>query len=382
MAFLSSTLSSARSWVRRQQLRAEHKATLKAYREGNFHYPHAATISIGDALHEGLLDMNALQHESFVRFAPSLDERVWNAWNEHSAISLETYQYFYNTDAQGVKTRFSDVYKKLMPFERLVAEAIEQNQLPFLKWLRALEHPWSPVDWQPAQFLGRSIEMGEWALTQFKTLNLTSAESKHLAQQYLWHPEDTPRIPSSLNWMRSPSMQLFYVHHWPLQPPQQEERRQYIAKVFDTILPPQEWPWERRWKELGSYTRVGSYMRVADPPYEWGGRLIPTHRAHGALLAALMHQAPENVQMAMCALKDAVHPNEPIGGHPDPQYIRQHFFEGPPPDKAPSALISTTFLFVGGIDPSVEGEFVLEQIALGNTPQPAPESYELPSLDV
>lgn len=375
MPFLSSSISSAQAWLRRKRLSSEHKATLKAYREGKYHYPHPSTISIGDALEEKILHMHELKHDSFVQFAPTLDARVWNAWNEYCKSALEAYKYFYDTDEKGLQTRFASVYKELMPFERLIAYAIDQDNTPFLAWLHALDNPWRSFEWQPALFLGRSVEMSQWALSTFDSLKLDEEQTRYLVQQYLWHPEDTPRPSASLDWMRHAANELFVPRHWPREADNEHAQRNHIACILDALLPPKDWPWKRRWEEFGRN------MRVAASPYESGGFLVPVPKVHGALIAALMHEAPQGVQMAMCALKDAIHPNEPSQGHPDPQYIRHHFFEGPPPTSAPSSLIATTFLFVGGIDPSVEGEFVIEQIALGDTPRPAPESYELPPLD-
>lgn len=375
MPFLSSSLSSAQAWLRRKRLSSEHKATLRAYRAGNFSNLHAATISVGDALKEKILHMHELKHDNFVQVAPTLDERVWTEWNEYCLGAVEAYKHFYGTNEEGLKTRFASVYRQLMPFERLVDYAMEQNNVSFLAWLHALDNPWRTFEWQPAEFLGQSIQMSEWALSTFDSLKLNEIQTRYLVQQYLWHPEDTPRHPTSLDWMRNVGKKLFVPHLWPSDSDDAYAQREHIAYMLDAVLPPKDWPWERRWEEFGSG------MRVAASPYEYKGSLIPVPRVHGALIAALMHEAPEEVQMAMCALKDAVHPNEPPQGHPDPQYIRHHFFDGPPPTSAPSSLISTTFLFVGGVDPSVEGKFVLEQVALGDTPRPAPESYELPPLD-
>ena len=98
------------------------------------------------------------------------------------------------------------------------------------------------------------------------------------------------------------------------------------------------------------------------------------------MIAALLHEAPSDIQMILCAFKCCRHPDEPNEGHPDAQFIRHYFFEEKPPVEPPSALISTTFLFIDTIDPDVAADFVLEQLAL--RANPLLELFSLDGLDI
>ena len=370
MPILSKSLASVVKWTRIQQQRLVHKSTLAEYKKGAFNYSRA-TISLGDALENKLLDPQCLQGDRLIQIAPKLDARVWDAWNKSSAHRLNAYMSFYDVDEEHLKTQFSSTYDTLLPFEKVIKIAIEQKSLVLLKWLHALEKPWRKFEWRPVPLLGRNYNLGEWALNTFPELRLGPSGSEHLAKHFLWDKACATTPTSETRWIHRDA---FTALGWSNICSEQQQIRMYAQRVLDVLLPIEQWNWQQRWDTIGKEMSYASSLTSKRK-----GK-VKLSACRGAMIAALLHEAPSDIQMILCAFKCCRHPDEPNEGHPDAQFIRHHFFEEKPPVEPPSALISTTFLFIDTTDPDVAADFVLEQLAL--RANPLLELFSLNGLDI
>lgn len=370
LPILSKSLESVVKWTRIQRQRLVHKSTLAEYKKGAFDYS-LATISVGDALENKLLDPQCLQSDMLIQIAPKLDARVWNAWNESSAHRLDAYMSFYDVDEVHLKTQFPSMYNTLLPFEKVIQIAIEQKSLVLLKWLHALENPWRKFEWRPVPLLGRDYNVGEWALNTFPKLELDPSESERLAKYFLWDKTCVPTRDSEITQIHKDA---FNASGWSATRNEQEKIRVYAQRVLDILLPPAQWNWRQRWDAIGKEISYASSLTSKRK-----GK-VKLSACRGAMIAALLHDAPLDTQMILCAFKCCRHPDEPNEGHPDAQFIRHQFFGEKPPVEPPSALISTTFLFIDTIDSEVAAGFVLEQLALRDNP--SIETFSLAGLDI
>lgn len=367
-----STLATVSNWFRRRQLRATHKDTLARYAEQKFD-PVGKSIGVGDALDQGILEPDSLHGYSLLCVAPTLDERVWTAWDEHSKLRLDLYKEIYGADTRGLETRFSSEYAKLLNYEALVGQAAELGKLKCIQWVHQLEKPWRPIDWLPAKLIGTHAEVGNWALDTFPDLKLTKHQSIALAKYLLWDDQNPKRYNHGIEWLRSVDNSLFTQLGWTDTRPEQLEKRLYATRLLDTLMPPNEWDWQRRWNVIGK-----DMNNVAEQSTTKAHRRAMN--CQGTMLAALLHEAPQEIQMLLCGFKGAMHPDEPVHGNPDAQFVRQHFYNAKPPRTAPSPILAAVFTCVSGFDPDVEVNFVLEQMLRdGSTPV---ESYSLDGLDL
>lgn len=373
MLNFSESFSSIREWAHRRQVRAQHKTTLKKYTAGVFDYPFA-TITIGDALEQGILDPQCLQGDELVRIMPRLDERVWNAWHESSLHRIDVYKHVYGGTGETLKKNFSTVYANLMDFEKVIYAAGVENGVGLLRWLHKLEAPWRPIEWQPAQLVGGHRNVGNWTLDTFDNLKLSRRHAEIIAKHFLWDEKTFREQGQTPEWIRSVNNSAFKARNWSIDPHEQQKNRAYAQRLFDKLLTPDRWDWKRRWD------LVGKSMALAVDTDNQGKQQHRVSSFQGAMMAALLHEAPIDVQIILCAFKRARHPDEPKQGHPDAQFIRHHFFNEPPPPSPPSALIASAFLFVNSVDPDVEVGFVLEQL-LRDPNQPV-ESYALDELNL
>ena len=373
MLNLSESYASIRKWIHRRQLRSLHKETLAKYVEGEYDFA-GATIGIGDALDEGILDPQYLQGYKLVRIAPDLDERVWKAWHDSSVSRLEAYKHVYGADVKTLEKNFDSAYKSLMPFEALIQFANTKGSLDLLKWLHALEKPWRPIDWRPAQLVGEHRHIGEWALDTFKKLHLSRGHAQSLARHLLWDEQRNPPQTQQPKWMRMLPKRTFTQVGWSNDRAEQIAHRAYMTRVLDVLLPPDVWDWRKRWESLGK--EMSAAISMSSKKSEQTRLSAST----GAMMAALLNEAPQDIQMVLCAFKRARHPDEPNRGNPDAQYIRSHFYAEKPPSEPISAIVSAAFLFIQGVDADVEVGFMLDHLT--RDPNIAPESYSLDGLEL
>lgn len=373
MPTLSDSYAAIRQWVHRRQLRAEHKKTLARYKEGDFRNVDVS-ISIADALREGVLDPQHLRGDSLLRLAPSLDATVWKAWHDSSKLRLEAYKEFYYADTETLEKNFPSVYASLMPFESLIETANKAGSLPLLKWLHALPDPWREIDWRPAQFVGAHRKVGEWALDLFPGLHLTRGHAQSLARHLLWDENRNNPATQQPKWMRWIDKSAFYVQGWSDDRAEQQAIRAYATRVLNTLLPQQSWDWRKRWESIGKEMApaISTSSRKQDQ--------IRMSGCHGVMMAALLHEAPENIQMILCGFKRARHPDEPNKGNPDAQFVRNHFYAEKAPTEPISPIVSAAFLFIQGVDPDVEVGFMLDQLT--RDPNAPPESYPIDGMNL
>lgn len=207
----------------------------------------------------------------------------------------------------------------------------------------------------------------------FKHLKLSKDQGLLLAKHLLWDDQNLRRYDHDVKWLKNVPNSAFNLRGWPDKRVDQIEQRLYAVRVLDTLLPPKEWGWRRRWEVIGK-----SMEMVVEQSTKKAHRL--SMECQGTMLAALLHDAPKDIQMLLCAFKGTRHPDEPNRGDPNAQLIRQHFYAAPAPTSTPSPVLSAVFAFVSGVDPDVEVDFVLEQMLRdGSTPV---ESYSLEGLDL
>ena len=371
MLNISESYTAIRKWVRRQKLRTQHNTTLDAYRKGLFQLK--GSIGIGDALEEGILDPQYLHGPYLMRMMPYLDERVWNAWNESSQHRLEAYTYFYDCNAEQLERRFSSIYQTLLPFEAMIEIANQSDSVPLLRWLHELNNPWRPIEWQPAQLLGEHGRVSQWALNTFDTLGISQSHAESLAIHFLCDAQNSPPQNSQqIDWMHSVGKKAFTVAGWSNSRGKQKIMRTHLTRVLDTLLPPEQWNWKRRWEEIGKNMPLAISISSKDSAQ---ARLSA---CQGAMMAALLHEAPISIQMILCGFKRAHHPDEPSEGNPDAQFIRNHFFAEDPPGAAVSPILSAAFLFIESVDPDVEVGFMLDQLT--RDPNATIETFSLDSI--
>lgn len=371
MLNFSQLFASIAEWARRRQQSLPHKATLAAYKEGVFDYP-LATIGLGDALEQKLFDPQYLQGDLLVQMAASLDARVWDAWNKSSAHRLDAYMHFYGVDEEQLKTRLPSIYNTLLPFDSIIQIADEEDGLVLLKWLHSLETPWRTFEWNPARLVGRNREVGQWALDTFPTLNLTPGQSECLVRHFLWHELRIPTSNEQPKWLLWIYKDAFNISGWSDDSREQQQAKAYAQRVLDVLLPPARWDWRRRWESFGKGMSCAMAKTRTDQARFSAFR--------GTMVAALLHEAPVEIQMILCGFKRGRHPDEPSQGDPDAQFVRNHFFAENISVDSPSAIVAAAFLFIDGVDPDVEVGFLLDQLTRGaNT---LPEVFSLDGLDI
>lgn len=266
------------------RLRWKHRKALKLYENGDFRDKNPS-ITYVNALNQCLIKTNVQYYDYLCFYLPFLEEHVLSSWYE---------------DHTQKRTDF--------PFEALIEIANNTGKLEQLKWIFHLEKNNTTIQWHPLVLLIRYQKIGEWSLQTFKFEYSTQHASFIkciLHSAFVWQ------------------CVIDY---------------KYALKIFEVLLNDPFWTWENRWIQL-----IAPHIHIHIKPNIQNNitrTLYKQHALKNEIIAAMFHQESLEFQKIACALKNTTHPKETsLDG--DPQLIRYHFFDGPPPKSKSNALLST-----------------------------------------
>ena len=364
---MPSTIHSVKNFLQQQILKNIHRKTLNAYKKQNFEYIHA-TISLGDALEHKLLKPHHLIGPksrlpySFIEF----DSRVWEAWNEASRGIFEICKQEYG-DTQDTFNTGHARYCNALNIEASIEHAADNNNLDFLVWIHEHPSPWRAFEWSGEKILTQHPRIGHWALDQFKEFGFLDTIPASIIQDML--NSDTP-------YSTRTTMYTFAWNYTKNSDAYLLASEGYIKRIADHFLPLDQWPWTKRWFEIIQpampYHIHTSSLRVNSEEQQSEQREV---YFKGRLVAEMLHEAPLDIQMLICAFKNTIHPQEDPVGHPQPKMIRERFFNGPPPNTmCDTGQLSALLFCMDTYDPDVAAYAIIPLIS-----QPPNEK---PSLDV
>lgn len=336
-----------------------HRQTLKWFKNQKF-TKKGLSISLEDALREGLLSSNCLYGEDLIRSISRQGPLVWKMWHDDSSYRRDAYLHFYDVDLEGLKRDFQSMAERLMPYERIAEIAANDNRIELLEFLRTLENPWEPWALQPERFLGSTASITHWVLDNidpekafpepfvFFERMLSARWWQNHARDLIWMGE-----PISASWK------------WDSANNQVGHKKGALERTVNALLG--SIPWTTRWERLGSYIEPWEISLNDNMERE-------SRQLHATLVAALVKEAPLATQILLCAFRNLEHPRE--SEHPehaqDAAAIRHYFFDAPEAAKGASSAKVAVLLSLWNAE-DVAGA---EQWLLNDEPE-QPQEYGL-----
>lgn len=335
-----SVLTKLKKWKQQRQLQARHRDTLNRYRQQQFGQD-KSTISLADALEKRLLDPSELYGSNLINSIHIFDARVWDQWNKVSKNRLNLYLALYGPTKELLEKNYSDAYKKMLPLEAVLENAAYYRNIELLNWLYENPELWRTMQWAPHTYLA-DIQVGTWMLDRFNVTDGLPPEHLRITCERLLNSELV-----SFASMTCEGAIKTHEHH--------VEVQEYIKRVFDALLPPSQWTWQQRWSSM-----VQPYVSVMNTQDMNASESFKC-TLRGLVVSSVLNEAPVPIQKILCAFKNTTHPEE-NQKDVDAKLIRQHFFDGPPPNLESKSSLPLILSLLETVDPDVGVNTILPML--------------------